>query len=840
MKNKSATQIVLVILILFFSHTAKAQNTFPATGSAGIGTTTPNASALLDMESTAKGILIPRMTSTQRLAIASPAIGLLVYQTNGTTGFYFYGTTGWVALKVTTWQKKGNNIYYTNGFVGIGNNNPAYPLDVTGDINTATGSYLRNNGVRILRDNALSGDNNVFLGDYADTASSPGFRNTAVGSFSLSVNTGAYNTAFGSTSLKSNTTGTSNTAIGEKALQNNTTGIGNVALGSGALYTNTTSSDNVAVGYQSLNANTDGVQNTGVGYHSLYANNTGESNSAFGFNALVSTTTGNNNTAAGVAALSSNTTNSNNTAYGYFALQNNTADGNVGVGYWALTSNTIGTGNSALGTGSLELNTSGFNNTALGNSALESNITGAYNTAVGSTALLNNTGSSNTAVGEKAMQGNTAGGNNSAFGSGALQIGTSGSNGTAIGFQSLYNSIGTDNTAIGFQSGYNDALGSDNIFVGSKSGAACTNGSYNIFIGYQAGNANTDGSFNTFLGFDAGLNSTTSNSNTFIGYSAGTISTGSDNTFVGYSTNPQSSQSTSSNITALGYDALNTAPSQIMLGNPSIASLVCSVALSVFSDGRYKKNIKEDVVGLDFINKLQPITYTLNVHDINKQLGLTEDKIIASASDDKEKKIYSGFIAQDVEKAANAVGYNFSGVDKPQNDKSFYALRYSDFVVPLVKAVQELSAQNDSLKSAAALQQQTNSNLQQQLNDMKSMILQMQNAMSQCCNSFSTNMQSSIVNGQSTNIGDAPRLEQNIPNPFNSSSSISYYIPANAHQAQLVITDISGHALKTYTLAKNGFGKQTISSGEFSSGTYQYSLLIDGKLIDTKKMVLAK
>ncbi len=840
MKKKFYAQFAFAMLILLFAQIAKAQNTFPSTGSAGIGTTSPNASSLLDMESTAKGILIPRMTSTQRTAIVSPAQGLLVFQTNGAAGFYYYVGTGWTALKVTTWQKKGSNIFYTNGLVGIGNNNPKYPLDVTGDINTATGSYLRNNGVRILRDNALSGDNNVFLGDYADTAASPGFRNTAVGSFSLSVNTGAYNTAFGSTSLKNNTTGTSNTAIGEKALQNNTTGTGNVALGSGALYSNTITSDNVAVGYQSLNANTDGVQNTAVGYHSMYFNTAGEANSAFGLNALVSTTTGNNNTAIGVAALANNTTNNNNTAVGYFALQQNTADNNVGVGYWALTNNTTGNANTAVGTSSLLENTSGYNNTALGIDALESNVGGAFNTAVGCTALLNNTGSSNTAVGEKAMQGNTAGSSNSAFGSGALQIGTSGSNGTAIGFQSLYNSIGTDNTAIGYQSGYNDALGSENIFVGSKSGSACTNGSYNIFIGYQAGNANTDGSFNTFLGFDAGLNSTTSNSNTFIGYTAGTLSTGSDNTFVGYSTNPQSGQSAASNITALGYQALNTAPSQIMLGNPSIASLVCSVALSVFSDGRYKKNIRQDVVGLDFINKLQPITYTLNVHDINKQLGVKEDKIIAAASDDKEKKIYSGFIAQDVEKAANAVGYNFSGVDKPQNDKSFYALRYSDFVMPLVKAVQELSAQNDSLKSAALLQQQTNSNLQQQLNDMKSTILQMQNAMSQCCNSFSSSMNTQAVTQSNINTTDQPRLDQNIPNPFNGSSYISYYIPANAQKAQLVITDISGHTLKTYTLANSGYGKQTISSTELSSGTYQYSLLIDGKLIDTKKMVLAK
>ena len=53
------------------------------------------------------------------------------------------------------------------------------------------------------------------------------------------------------------------------------------------------------------------------------------------------------------------------------------------------------------------------------------------------------------------------------------------------------------------------------------------------------------------------------------------------------------------------------------------------------------------------------------------------------------KIVYTGFIAQEVEKAANEVGFNFSGVDAPKNENDFYGLRYAEFVVPLVKAVQE-------------------------------------------------------------------------------------------------------------------------------------------------------
>ncbi len=135
--------------------------------------------------------------------------------------------------------------------------------------------------------------------------------------------------------------------------------------------------------------------------------------------------------------------------------------------------------------------------------------------------------------------------------------------------------------------------------------------------------------------------------------------------------------------------------------------------------------------------------------------------------------------------------------------------------------------------------QSDNALLHQQLNDINSKINQIENAMSQCCSSFSSNLQSAISNQQSAN-NDGAKLDQNIPNPFNNSSSISYYIPSGKHNAQLMITDASGHALKTYNISSSGFGKQIIYGNELTSGMYQYSLLIDGKLIDTKKMALVK
>src|SRR5947207_15378134 len=97
-KNMRLLAMVLVVEIFVTQISFGQTNTFPSTGAAGIGTITPNASSLLDVTSTSKGVLIPRMTKTQRDAIASPATGLMIFQTNNTPGFYYYSGSVWVAV----------------------------------------------------------------------------------------------------------------------------------------------------------------------------------------------------------------------------------------------------------------------------------------------------------------------------------------------------------------------------------------------------------------------------------------------------------------------------------------------------------------------------------------------------------------------------------------------------------------------------------------------------------------------------------------------------------------------------------------------------------------------
>lgn len=85
----------LAISILLFLG---SQFLFSQTDNVGIGTTTPDNSAILDLSTTARGFLVPRMTSAQRTAITSPAQGLLVYQIDGTDGFYYYNGTLWLRI----------------------------------------------------------------------------------------------------------------------------------------------------------------------------------------------------------------------------------------------------------------------------------------------------------------------------------------------------------------------------------------------------------------------------------------------------------------------------------------------------------------------------------------------------------------------------------------------------------------------------------------------------------------------------------------------------------------------------------------------------------------------
>jgi len=364
----------------------------------------PNPNAILDIKSGSKGILIPRMDSTARKAIANTK-GLLVYDTTYNS-FWFNTGNAWQNLATgigAGWNLNGNG-GTTDGiqFIGTTDNIP-----LTIKVNGSEAGRI---------DHILF---NSFFGYQA------GFTNT----------TGTYNTASGYQSLNKNSTGSYNTAYGGNALLNNATGIFNTAVGVNALTSNTTASNNTAVGLNAMSGNTTGDLNAALGASALSLNTTGSSNTATGFKALEANTTGNFNTAAGAKALINNTTGAVNTAFGANALiSNTTGSNNTATGTNALFNNTTGLKNTATGTGALFANSIGIENVANGESALTANNTGNDNTASGASALVQNTtGSVNVAIGSAALFSNISGVGNTAIGAGADVGSGSLVNATAIG-----------------------------------------------------------------------------------------------------------------------------------------------------------------------------------------------------------------------------------------------------------------------------------------------------------------------------------------------------------------------------------------------------------------------
>lgn len=238
----------------------------------GIGTTKPDQSAVLDVSSSSKGLLTPRMTSVSRNAIQNPAEGLIVYQTDLLSGFYFFDGKEWkgmtqeksVAGVDGDWTLTGNAPTPGAGnYLGTSNNTPL---------------ELRTSGVRAgWIDKAFGGNYAVFLGTDAGTAnfSSTGTANVGVGYNALKATTTGYsNLGLGAYSLEFNTTGFFNTAVGSNALNVVSTGSNNLGLGGGALRLTTTGSGNIGIGKFTLFNNTTGSNNIAIGFEAGY-NETG-------------------------------------------------------------------------------------------------------------------------------------------------------------------------------------------------------------------------------------------------------------------------------------------------------------------------------------------------------------------------------------------------------------------------------------------------------------------------------------------------------------------------------------------------------------------------------------
>lgn len=545
----------LVLTTFSSSHWAAAQ--------VGVGTTTPDASAALEVRAANKGLLIPQVSLTaltDGTTIPTPATGLLVFNRNaavsGGVGFYYNAGTpaapSWARLSTgsapagNSWGLTGNAA--TDSTVNYLGTNDAKPMRL--GVNGQEKARLHTNGALWLGGAPIGvpsyPDNHLLLGYQAGKK----------------LPAGAYNNQFVGYQAGLQTTSNFNQFTGFQAGYSNTTGDQNYFSGLRAGYANVAGSRNHFVGYQAgLNVTTD--DNHFSGYNAGRSATTGTLNHFDGHEAGQANTTGSNNYFSGYQAGYANTTANYNHFVGYRAGASTNDPGagyNHFEGYQAGTSNTSGQINQFIGAYAGSTNTTGDANLAVGFRAGQGNATGDNNTVfgfyaigqpassgesrnvfVGNNAGFNNTVSDNHFVGYTAGYRNTTGTSNTFEGNKAGYNNTTGNGNAYVGYTAGYQLRGSDNTVLGNAAGSGDLAGGPILsigqvtLVGSQAGQLNTTSGL-VAVGYRAGQ-NTTGADNTFLGYQAGRANTGGNRNTYLGHEAGALGTGTAsryNTFVGY------------------------------------------------------------------------------------------------------------------------------------------------------------------------------------------------------------------------------------------------------------------------------------------------------------------
>ena len=331
---------------------------------------------------------------------------------------------------------------------------------------------------------------------------------------------------------------------------------------------------------------------------------------------------------------------------------------------------------------------------AVGKNALSSATLGSFSTAIGINCLefqnfTTATDSYNTAVGALAGGAITTAVSNTIIGALAGDALTTGKENTVVGRSALTAEIaGSRNVAIG-----NGALG-------NQSNGTSTN-PYNVAVGYTAGAGVTTGQQNTLIGATAGDEITTGNYNVCLGWSAGThetnLQTGQGNVLIGAFSDTTAIDTDFAN--SLGYDISSEAGfTTLGKGSADIRAAHGTASWAAVSDERYKKDITDSTLGLSFINALKPRTFNY------KTLGELPETFRAyeegSSEVYKSDQTQHGFVAQEVKTAIDAASGVANGFKLwAERSDGSQEIAEAALIPMLVKAIQELSAEIETLKS---------------------------------------------------------------------------------------------------------------------------------------------
>ncbi len=238
-------------------------------------------------------------------------------------------------------------------------------------------------------------------------------------------------------------------------------------------------------------------------------------------------------------------------------------------------------------------------------------------------------------------------------------------------------------------------------------------------------------------------------------------------------------------------------------------------AIVLTSDERVKENIKDIDKSLDKLKLLKCVSYNFkgvtenarNNESSFANLG-DENKLTFNPQNNKDSygRNYYGFLAQDIQSLFPDLVY--------KDSTGMLGVDYIGMIPLLVNALNE--------------QQITIANLETRLSRLEI-----------GDNSVPKKIGANTTT-EETNTLSYPILEQNTPNPFNTSTTIGFYLPNSITSANIFIYDMNGGQLKNISIFERGKGIVTIQGSEFSAGMYLYALIADGKVIDTKRMILTK
>lgn len=427
-----------------------------------------------------------------------------------------------------------------------------------------------------------------------------------------------------------------------------TSGDSNVAIGASCLKENTTGSNNIAIGESGLEANVSGVQNIGIGYRALYVNEDGKENIGIGYQALQELDSGEGNIAIGWRAM-------------YLSGQNsNSANSNYqDVNY------SIGIGHNALANFNPKTNTTDTLNLDRVNIAI------GYNAGV-----FTSEGHANTVIGYQAHYANTEGFHNTVLGYKALHSSVKCTGNTVIGTNALLNFTNAD-------------INTNNVVVGKNTMRDSKDCQQNTAVG-NAALINSEGDYNVAVGQSALSNCTTGHSNTAIGFFAA------------------SNMITGVNATCVGYESQVSGSDQVQLGNSSTTTYVYGTVQDR-SDARDKTDIRDTLLGLDFIKTLRPVDFRWNYREDyydNEEYTEGGDTLIRKVAVPQDGsrsrgRFHHGLIAQEVKQAADSQNIDFAGYQDHSinGGDDVLSIGYSELIAPLIKAVQQLSEENADLKA---------------------------------------------------------------------------------------------------------------------------------------------